>query len=495
LYELVRKTEYKEEYNSINNIVVSKYPGRGAQIVIWCYQNPKNRSDNTMADKKAQEIMDEYDKELKKFFAGNSEKTFDEITNNMLDKMKEVGKDTAEKAQKEVENNSKKKIISCPVCGKEIKPNRYNAPITITTYNFPLDITRNVYYCRDCQIGIDPLFDVFNIYQGHKITIDLALELARCSQKNSAFGEAKEDIKHYLDLDISESVITQVAEDIGNEVHKNDIEKADAIDEHYEEYIPDVRENDKKDCTLYIMADGSMLSIKTEENGVCWKENKLGMVYTDNNQLKRTDGKHIITEKEYVSYLGSPDNFKKMLMKAAINVGYGTIENVVFIGDGAQWLWNMCDELFPEAVQILDFYHLSENIHNYAEYLYPDDEIQRKQWAKNALEEIKAGNIDTIINQLPDEVPDCNNGQQVPNLKTYLTNNKNRVNYNEYKKQGYIIGSGSVESAHGKVIQQRLKQPGMHWSPKGCQSIASLRTKYCSNQWDEVEEIIYKNAS
>ncbi|MFW5804621.1 MAG: UPF0236 family transposase-like protein, partial [bacterium] len=338
-----------------------------------------------------------------------------------------------------------------------LKPNRYNAPITIKTCNFPLDITRNVYYCCYCKIAIDPIFDVFSIYKKHRITVDLAIEIARSSQKNCAFGEAKDDIKHYLDLDISESVITQVAEDIGNEVHKNDIKKAKAIDENYEEYIPDVRKKDQKDCTLYIMADGSMLSIKTKNDGVCWKENKLGMVYSDNNQLKRIDGKHIILEKEYVSYLGSPDLFKKMLMKAAIDNGYGTIKNVVFIGDGASWIWNMCDELFPEAIQILDFYHLSENVHKYAEYLYPNNDYKRKQWVEITLNEIKKGEIDTVIEQLPDKVYNCNDDNDAPNLKTYLSNNRNRVNYNEYREQGYIIGSGSVESAHGKVIQQRLK--------------------------------------
>lgn len=336
---------------------------------------------------------------------------------------------------------------------------------------------------------------MFSIYKEHKITVDLVIEIARCSQKNSSFKEAKEDIKHFLDINISESVITQIAEDIGNEVHKNDIKIAEAIDENYQEYIPEVKEKDKKDCTLYIMADGSMLSIKTEDNGVCWKENKLGMVYSDNNQLKRIDGKNIITEKEYVSYLGSPQSFKKMLMKAAINNGYGSIKKVVFIGDGAQWIWNMCDELFPDAVQILDFYHLSENVHKFGEYLYPDNDSRRKQWVEKTLNEIKKGDIDTIIEQLPDKITDYNDEQNTPNLKTYLINNKTRVNYDEFKDQGYIIGSGSVESAHGKVIQQRLKQPGMHWSPRGCQGIASLRTKYCSDQWYQVEEIVFEKAS
>lgn len=71
-------------------------------------KSPK-RSDNTMANKEENKIMEEYQKELKKFFRGNSEKSFDEITTNMLEKMKETGKKVAEETQKEIEKEPKKK--------------------------------------------------------------------------------------------------------------------------------------------------------------------------------------------------------------------------------------------------------------------------------------------------------------------------------------------------------------------------------------------------
>lgn len=350
-----------------------------------------------------------------------------------------------------------------------------------------MNIIRNVFYCRDCQISIDPLYRVFNIYSGHKVTKGLAEEIAYSAQNSVSFKEAHNIIKRYLDLNISESVITKIAEDIGDKVHQNDIEKAEIIYENYEQHIPNLKDNEKENCNLNIMADGSMLSIKTEE-GTCWKENKLGIVFKDNNKLKKLNGKNIITEKEYVSYLGDSETFKKMLFKAAIDNGYGTTKNIVFVADGAKWLWNMCDELFPDAVQILDYYHLSENVYKYANHLFPNDKTKMKNWAKTCLKEIEEGNVDAIIEQLPDD--NYNYHLDIPNLKGYLINNKNRINYNEYKEQGYNIGSGSIESANKKVIQQRLKQPGMHWSNKGCQSIASLRTKYCSNQWDEVKNIV-----
>ncbi len=343
-------------------------------------------------------------------------------------------------------------------------------------------------------MSIDQARKIFDSYEGHKITKELVEEIAYSSQKNMSFKEAQESIKRYFDLDISESVITQIAENIGNKVYKNDIEKAENVHENFEQLIPDVKENDKEKCNLNILVDGSMLSIKTQE-GLCWKEMKLGMVYKDNNKIKMTNGKNIITEKDYVAYLGSPDKFRQLLLNSAIKNGYGRTENTVFIADGAKWLWNICEDLFPDAIQILDYYHLSENVYKYANLLYPDKEKEMVKWAETVLKDIKEGRIDDVIDSLPDiNYNNKDSKQAIPNLKGYLQNNRNRVNYKEYKNKGFSIGSGAVESGNKKVIQQRLKQSGMHWSHSGGQNIASLRVKYCSNKWDEVENIIHNAA-
>jgi hypothetical protein len=123
--------------------------------------------------------------------------------------------------------------------------------------------------------------------------------------------------------------------------------------------------------------------------------------------------------------------------------------------------------------------------------LFSDNNAKIINWSETVLKEIKEGKIDDVVNKLPDKT----NNEETPDLKGYLINNKGRMNYQEYKEKGYCIGSGAIESGNKKVIQQRLKQSGMHWSCQGGQSIAILRTKYCSNKWEEVEEFIYEIAA
>lgn len=125
------------------------------------------------------------------------------------------------------------------------------------------------------------------------------------------------------------------------------------------------------------------VNTRIEQNGTTWREMKLGLVFTDKDVIKVGENNIKIVKKKYVSYFGSVTEFKKIIFAAAARTGYGKIKEVVIVGDGAQWIWNMCDELFPNAVKILDYYHLSENIHEYAKVLYPEDEINRKKWVKD----------------------------------------------------------------------------------------------------------------
>jgi hypothetical protein len=163
--------------------------------------------------------------------------------------------------------------------------------------------------------------------------------------------------------------------------------------------------------------------------------------------------------------------------------------NIVGVGDGAQWIWNMCEELFPDAVRIPDFYHFSENVNQYAKFIYPNDEINRKRWVKQVLDAATSGNVNEAVD-LVEEKKIENLPVGVVNLYTYIINNRQRIDYKAFKDNGYYIGSGAIESANKMVIQQRMKQSGMRWSVSGGQYISALRTKHESGLWDDVVSLI-----
>ncbi len=162
--------------------------------------------------------------------------------------------------------------------------------------------------------------------------------------------------------------------------------------------------------------------------------------------------------------------------------GYGHVERVVVIADGAAWIRNMCKELFPDAVQILDLFHLKENVYTYAKHKFNMDAAKYVPWAEVTNAKLEKGNVDEILESLPTEE---NLPSGVVNLRTYLENNRDKVNYPNYKKQGFFVGSGAIESANKTIVQRRLKQAGMRWSVDGAQYILTLRAKVESELWDK----------
>ena len=329
-----------------------------------------------------------------------------------------------------------------------------------------------------------------SLYGEHKVTKAMADLLSYAGQLAMSFEKSSEIMEKFTGVRVSESLIRTITEETGKMVFDQGINQAKVSFEKPELAAPEWLDKDKKEGVLYILTDGSHVNTKNkDEKGSSWREMKLGLVFGDHDSITRKDGKQIITQKEYVAYFGGVGKFEKLLFDAAARAGYGKIRKVVVIGDGAHWIWNMCDELFPDAVQILDYYHMAENVSNFSKYLYSDNEVKAKGWRKDVMTKLENGNLDEVLKDLPD-VTGKKLPINVPNLKIYLENNRSRMNYTDYELKGYSIGSGAIESGNKLVIQQRMKQSGMRWSVPGGQYVASLRAKYASNQWNKVKDVI-----
>jgi hypothetical protein len=207
------------------------------------------------------------------------------------------------------------------------------------------------------------------------------------------------------------------------------------------------------------------------------------MVFSDRDMIRRANGDHIIVKKEYVPLIGSAEEFRKYVFEMAVRNGYGKVSEVVVIGDGARWIWNLCEEVFPDAVEILDLFHLKENIYTYGKQQYNQDAGQYVPWAESVIADIEAGKVDAALQKIP--VKGKSESGAV-NLREYIEHNRKRINYREYREKGYFVGSGAIESGNKTVVQRRLKQAGMRWSVKGAQAVLSLCAKRASGLWDKV---------
>jgi hypothetical protein len=317
-----------------------------------------------------------------------------------------------------------------------------------------------------------------------KITPAAMLKIAYWAQNQSSYRRAEAAISEALGMVVDNDTIRNVTNFVGGTVFRNDCAKAE------EAYMAlesgKLKYPQATDGVVYIQTDGAALNTRSkDETGSTWRENKLGEVFTSKDIRYWTDRKgerqHSILRKEYVSYVGSVAEFKKHLLACSVRNGYGQFKETVILSDGATWIRNMAEEMFPDAQQILDYYHLCENVYTYAKSLFGMEDSKYVPWAKSVCASLKSSKHDLVLRELEqlDEKP---NGCAV-NLCGYITNNIKNIDYAAYQKKGYFIGSGAIESGNKLILQDRLKRAGMRWNTTTAQAMLTLKTKAESNIW------------
>lgn len=193
-----------------------------------------------------------------------------------------------------------------------------------------------------------------------KVSIKAMIEIAFWGQNQPSFQKASEIIYRVHNMNVSYVTDKNITEFIGKIIFNYNFNNSTAIWDNRANI--DMNTTIKKG-TLYIQADGAAVNTRIEdENGSTWKENKLGIFFSESDIYKRKNKSNVINHKEFVSYIGNVDTFRILVFAKAVELEYWKYENIVFISDGATWIRNMISELFPEAIQILDKFHLIENM-------------------------------------------------------------------------------------------------------------------------------------
>ena len=318
-----------------------------------------------------------------------------------------------------------------------------------------------------------------------KITPAAMLKIAFWAQNQSSYRRAERAISEALHITVDNDTIRNVTNFVGNMIFQNDCVKADEAFRAWEN--GKMNYSQSADGVLYIQTDGAALNTRLkDESGSTWRENKLGEVFTSKDIRYWTDHKgnrqHQILQKEYISYVGSVTEFKKHLLACAIRNGYGQFKETVVLSDGATWIRNMVDELFPDAQQILDYFHLCENVYTFAKALFNMDESRYEPWAKRICAHLKTSQYKHVLQELEPMKGEKPNGCPV-NLYGYISNNIRNIDYAAYQEKGYFIGSGAIESGNKLILQDRLKRAGMRWNTTTAQAMLTLKTKAESNVW------------
>ena len=236
---------------------------------------------------------------------------------------------------------------------------------------------------------------------------------------------------------------------------------------------------------VYGMVDGSM--ILTRHQG--WKEVKIGRVFENSSIYELSSSRNCLGHSEYIAHLGSHTAFEEKM--SVLTDKYADLEDdLIFINDGAKWIWKWISSAYPKATQILDYYHAVEHLGDFAA-LYIKDKKTQKKWIETNAELLKKQGVVPLICLLEGlNISSKKIRKEKEKLLNYYKNNINRMDYPTYLKKELLIGSGAVEAAHRTVSQKRLKLSGQRWTEKGAQNVLDLRVVNLSDRWEEVQNML-----
>ncbi len=331
---------------------------------------------------------------------------------------------------------------------------------------------RPTFTCGACHAGHAPLDAALGL-GAERLTPGLAQVLCQ-EAANVSFAEASVSVQSSLGLWVDAETVRRLAEGVGAVIEHDQADRA--------QWAVPLRE---VPACLLVAADGVHTPL---HDG--YHETKVGRVAALGPAVREdpeTGRATLVMQPScFCATLEGTDAFFPRLTREAWRAGFTRgVRRVVFLGDGAEWLWKQARTQFSqpgvEVVEIVDYYHATEHLAEVAKAVYGESTVLAATWLadhKRAL--LQQGAAPVLRTLAAFEDLDAHASDLVRRNRDYFTEHAARMDYPAFIARQFPIGSGAIESGCKLLITQREKQAGMRWSPDGAQRIASLRALYRS---------------
>jgi hypothetical protein len=343
-----------------------------------------------------------------------------------------------------------------------------------------ITLRRSYLYSASRQEGRFPLDAALGLVDSYSPTV--ARWMCRAAALAGSYQAASQDLFHYADLEIDARQIQRLVTQMAPRM----TQWREAQGPVFDPAAGDI---------FCVGTDGTGAPMRRKElrgskgkNGKArTREVKVGAVFTH----RKPDKPHQRPERDYgsttyIADIVSANEFGSRLRAEAIRRGIAKAKVVVFLGDGAVWIWKLARINFPNAVCILDYYHACEHLTLLTQLLYGEGSALAKkhfrQWRKALLRD----KLGQIIAQAKTDLPARAQTRKLAKKQiAYFERNRSRMLYQTFRQAGYFIGSGVVEAGCKIVVGQRLKQSGMLWSRKGASDLLTVRCALLSKWFDD----------
>jgi hypothetical protein len=313
--------------------------------------------------------------------------------------------------------------------------------------------------------------------------------------QQAPFDRGREQMQILAGLEVTTKSVERTAEAIGADIvqrEQGETQKAHQL------HLPVIA--GAPIPILYVQMDGTGVPVvkketvgrqgKMEGQPAHTREVKLGCVFTQTTWDKEGYAIRDLDSTTYTGAIETAEEFGKRIYVEAWKRGWSRAKKKVVIGDGAEWIWNLVAEHFPDAIQIVDLYHARQHLWDVARQLYPNDAVQQKTWMKaHQRRLLDQGKIEKLVSALRSiEATKPQMAEKIRTEADYFERNAERMRYPKFRRQHLFIGSGVIEAGCKTVIASRLKRSGMFWTVRGANAILALRCSHINGRFEDYWE-------
>ena len=357
----------------------------------------------------------------------------------------------------------------CPHCGAQAYYVRWREAKSSTVWG-RVTYRRPYYECATCHQGHCPLDEALGIKPG-QMSAEVQ-QIAALLGANTSFARSSELLERIAQVKVSPNSIRKATQQMGARVMQQEAvqvaESQDLEAQREHQRVPD------KPRRLYGSLDGFMAHIEQD-----WHEMKAGTWW-------RVEADQSAADITYYTDWQPAAEFSALTWATGFQRLADQSDEVIFVADGADWIWRIVQEHFPHAIQIVDWYHAFSYVRAVAQAAFTD-ETTRQTWLTQqhtALWHGQRAQVFHACRAYADVAP-----EPVTRALTFFARQRARMRYDRYRAAGYQIGSGTMESACKQLGQGRLKIAGAQWGERGARLVAKARAAFLSGQWDQLTAV------
>jgi hypothetical protein len=396
----------------------------------------------------------------------------------------EIGRRAFEQWIAEESENRSEEPVKCK-CGAEARYVRQRAGQLRTVFGI-VKYERAYYGCETCHRGYYPLDERLGLRPNA-----MSAELERLAGKVGVERPFEQGSRLFSELtlvSLSDHSLDKAAQAYGEEQMKQEAEwETEANDM---DVLLERKRTIKPPRRLYGSIDGGRVHIRGAEGvqDAVWRELKIGTWFVTRAQPPGKPGGDWSIRAENIHYYADicdAETFSRLVWSTGFQHHAQLAHELIILGDGARWIWDLVTEHFPNAVQIVDWFHACEYLEPVAKVAFKD-KVQRERWVEKTKTDLWNGDLDAVIAACQEHVNPNRQDDPAQKAVTYYTNNRQRMNYPTYRANGYHIGSGTIESGVKQIGSQRMKVAGASWNLESARKVAKARTAYLSGHWADL---------